>query len=535
MDRCQIAIVGSGFAGSLLARVLATLGYDVVLLERGRHPRFAIGESSTPLGNLALERLARRYSLPDLQQLAAHGRWLRTFPELRRGLKRGFSFYQHRPGRPYANDAANDARLLVAASPSDEVADSHWLREDVDHHFVRQAIAAGVDYRDQVELASVAIGEREVQLRGHRDGAPVQILARMVIDASGPAGFLKHQLGIPSALRRTATRSALVFGHFQGVALFDEVAREAGAQLSPPPYPEDWAALHHLIDGGWMYLLRFDHDVASAGFLLSPQALARVHRGGAIRPDLLWDRLLARYPSIGAQFAPSTPLFPVRFQARVQHRMATAAGPRWAALPHTFAFVDPLFSTGIAWSLLGVERLARAFEAAASKGRGRLPPASVFTRYASLLAREADQVDRLIHGAYLALGDFDLFASHAMLYFAAVSYAEARQRLIAGDDDAWTGFLGVDDPSLSDVFGDSVSRLRRLTHGGQRRARAAERQEYLRWVAGAIAPRNIAGLADPARHNLYPVDFALLVERCRLLGLDRETITAALPRLRGVA
>ena len=43
MDRCQVAIVGSGFAGSLLARILATLGYDVVLLERGRHPRFAIG------------------------------------------------------------------------------------------------------------------------------------------------------------------------------------------------------------------------------------------------------------------------------------------------------------------------------------------------------------------------------------------------------------------------------------------------------------------------------------------------------------
>ena len=54
---CEVAIVGSGFAGSLLARILAVLGYDVVLLERGRHPRFAIGESSTPLANLSLERI----------------------------------------------------------------------------------------------------------------------------------------------------------------------------------------------------------------------------------------------------------------------------------------------------------------------------------------------------------------------------------------------------------------------------------------------------------------------------------------------
>ena len=54
----RVAVVGSGFAGSLLARVLTVQGHDVVLLERGTHPRFAIGESSTPLANLTLERLA---------------------------------------------------------------------------------------------------------------------------------------------------------------------------------------------------------------------------------------------------------------------------------------------------------------------------------------------------------------------------------------------------------------------------------------------------------------------------------------------
>jgi len=56
----RVAIVGSGFAGSLLARILAVQGHDVVLLERGTHPRFAIGESSTALETLTLEGLARR-------------------------------------------------------------------------------------------------------------------------------------------------------------------------------------------------------------------------------------------------------------------------------------------------------------------------------------------------------------------------------------------------------------------------------------------------------------------------------------------
>ena len=54
----DVAIVGSGFAGSLTASCLARRGWRVALVERGRHPRFAIGESSTPLANLLLEELA---------------------------------------------------------------------------------------------------------------------------------------------------------------------------------------------------------------------------------------------------------------------------------------------------------------------------------------------------------------------------------------------------------------------------------------------------------------------------------------------
>ena len=67
----DIAIVGSGFGGSLMAMIARRLGRSVILLERGRHPRFVIGESSTPLANLLLEELARRYDLPRLLPLAA--------------------------------------------------------------------------------------------------------------------------------------------------------------------------------------------------------------------------------------------------------------------------------------------------------------------------------------------------------------------------------------------------------------------------------------------------------------------------------
>ena len=65
----DVAVVGSGFGGSLTALVARRLGLSVALLERGTHPRFAIGESTSPLANLLLEELARRYELPRLLPL----------------------------------------------------------------------------------------------------------------------------------------------------------------------------------------------------------------------------------------------------------------------------------------------------------------------------------------------------------------------------------------------------------------------------------------------------------------------------------
>jgi FADH2 O2-dependent halogenase len=520
-----VAIVGSGFAGSLLARVLAVLGYDVVLLERGTHPRFAIGESTTPLANLSMERLARRYDLLDCYHLAAHGRWLEHFPDLRRGLKRGFTFYRHHAGLPFANRGFGSERLLVAASPSDAVADMHWLRADVDHHFVREAVAAGVDFRDRVELTGAVIDASGVRLTGQHNGASLDLRVQFVIDASGPGGFLARQLSIPSGLRRTKTRSALVFSHFSGVAPMPDVV----PGLPQGPYPDDWAAVHHLIDGGWMYALRFDHGVTSAGFALSPRGLAAVRAAATPNADVLWRLLLDRYPTIGAAFGEATLLMPLAFRSRIQHRLTRAAGARWALLPHAYAFVDPLFSTGIAWSLRAIERLALCFE------RGGPPGTEELGRYAQLLRVEADQIDRQVAGAYEAMAHFDLFDAHAMIYFATVSFAEMQQRLVRRDSEtaAWNGFLGVGDPLLEPLARASHRRLRRITHGRGRPGTAGQRRAFGQWAAQAIAPRNIGGFADPAARRLYPVDVDVLVDRHALLGLSHDELLDALPALRG--
>ena len=141
----DIAIVGSGFSGALCALALRQRGRRVALIERGRHPRFAIGESTTPLTNLLLEELADRYDLPQIRSFSKWGTWQRTRPDVACGLKRGFTFLFHELGDAFADDTDHARQLLVAASPHDEVADTHWYRPDFDLALVQAGASRGRD------------------------------------------------------------------------------------------------------------------------------------------------------------------------------------------------------------------------------------------------------------------------------------------------------------------------------------------------------------------------------------------------------
>ena len=181
----DIAVVGSGFAGSLLAMIAHRLGRSVILIEKGTHPRVVIGESSTPLSNLLLEELTTRYGLTSLGPLGEWGSWQRSFPQVGCGLKRGFTFHHHVLGTPASPDSERRNQLLVAASPRNEIADTHWYRADFDHLLVREAEKLGVSYVDRVKLHRMTDCGDTVRLEGNRNGNNVEFRARFVADATG--------------------------------------------------------------------------------------------------------------------------------------------------------------------------------------------------------------------------------------------------------------------------------------------------------------------------------------------------------------
>ncbi|HET9192308.1 MAG TPA: hypothetical protein VFO21_05495 [Vicinamibacterales bacterium] len=520
----DVAVVGSGFGGSLMAMIAQRLGCRTVLLERGRHPRFAIGESASPLAGILIEQLADRYGLPRIRPLSTYGSWQRSYPDVVCGLKRGFTYFRHERNTSYRAEADRRNQLLVAASPSDTLSDTHWLRSDVDHFLVREAVSAGVEYLDEMQIETWDRDEGRSMLSGRRRGARVSMRASLVIDASGPSGFISRAMNVPNRGFAGYPNTQALFSHFTGVARCDRMPDFAGEPDPPPqgfgearptidkesaPYPIDDAALHHVFDGGWMWVLRFGNGVTSAGIAVTDELAAELKLADG---EPAWRRFLALYPSVAAQFSAAEPTREFTWMPRLSWRVERAAGEGWAMLPSAAAFIDPLFSTGIPLTLLGIERIARILENGRPERRVRLANADVTTSaprgalssYADITLAEADHTARFIAGCYAAFSSFDQFTAYSMFYFAAASFSEMARRF--GVNSGAARFLGAD----RTAFAEALARLSPQSHGPA--------PGYAAAVARSVEPLNIAGLCDPGKRNWYPVDVRDIVRGARKLG-----------------
>jgi FADH2 O2-dependent halogenase len=486
---CDLAVLGSGFGGTLLAIIARRLGLSVALLERGTHPRFAIGESSTPLADFKLAALADRFGLDWLRPLAKYGTWKATYPHLSCGLKRGFSFFRHERGEPYEPHPNNDNALLVAASPDDARSDTHWFRADFDAHLVGRAVAAGVPYLDRLEVRELR-HERGWHLKGERPDGAVEVRAGFLVDATGDGQAVGRALGLrPVADAELRARSRALYNHFTGVARWQDLLEEylGPAATAAHPFPCDAAALHQIIDGGWMWVLRFDNGITSAGFSLGPEA----HPLRADEsPEGEWERLLCDYPSLARQFAGATPLRPWVRTGRLQRRLAQAAGADWTLLPHAAGFLDPWLSPGIAQTLFAVDRLGRTI---AEDWRGPRRERRL-ADYGRSVLDELAWVDEITGACFACFDRFEVLAAVSMLYFAAATYCEERERAGRAAPDA--AFLLADDSAYRDVAAAVLRQAPAVV--------AEDAARFAAEVGRAIEPYNLGGLCDPGRRNLYP-------------------------------
>lgn len=512
----DVVVLGAGFGGSILASALARRGRRVLLLEKGRHPRFAIGESSTPLANLLLEEVGRRFDLPELIPFTQWGTWQRHHPEVGCGLKRGFTFYHHRPGQKFEPGTLRENEMLVAASPNDEVADTHWYRPDFDAWSARLAVSCGVHYSDRCALQSVELDASRSRLRWSHEGHDQSCTAGFVVDATGPRGALSRLMPIEESPPRWMPATQAVFAHFSGVERID--------QRFPPgpgaPYAPDDAAVHHLFDGGWVWILRFNNRLTSAGGVWTGQA-KRKH-GWRPGPES-WAELLKTFPGIAEDFACSRLETALHWMPEVGYRASRVVGPGWALLPSAAGFIDPLLSTGFPLALWGILRLVSLL----TERDGNEWDASL-RNYEEDTLRDLDSAEDLVSALYAVLPDFTSFKRMALLYFAAASYSELAWRL--GVSEKATAFLLRKEPQFSRACRELCERSRQAAAQG---AWETLRSELATAIPQAIAPLDAAGLSVLRKPCWYPVDAQDVIRNADKFGLQPQVVEARLKSLVG--
>ncbi len=289
-------------------------------------------------------------------------------------------------------------------------------------------------------------------------------------------------LGIRQDGDTLLTNSRTIYSHFRDVARWQDIYCDAGGSTEEHPFPCDDAALHHVFDGGWMWLLRFENGITSGGFVLDNN---RNPLDENLPPEEEWRTLLNRFPSIARQFEHASPVMPFHRTGRMQRRASCMAGENWAMLPYAAAFVDPLHSSGNAHTLAGIERLIPILAADQSV---RAP---MLAAYEETTLREVALLDQVIHGCYQGFDRFPLFAAFAMFYFAGADYSERRRR--AGEHRVGDAFLNADDPAFCQAVSVAYEEL--LTNPGD--------DSFANFVASAIDPWNRVGLCESAKKNMY--------------------------------
>ncbi|MBB3206066.1 FADH2 O2-dependent halogenase [Rhodopirellula rubra] len=498
----DVLIIGSGFGGCLTALSLRKLGYRVCVVDKVTHPRFAIGESSTPLADRILKRLAARLELDWLAPLSAYGTAQSLAPEVTVGLKRGFSYFHHARETAFEPCGNHASELLVAASTSDSISDTHWLRSTVDHYIARQLANADVKLIEGFSIEKITKGNDCWLVRGtcqggagHDDvGGPLELTSSFIIDASGAGAVLAdvaHQRDMSGELK---TNTGAIFGHFCDVKDWNDVYIGCGGEHHAHPYVCHYAAVHHLIEEGWVWQLKFDNGVTSCGVVFD-QTQADGVAINEENAESNWRRILRKYPSLETQFAKAQLVTPSRLAAkeRLQHLRMPGAGEGWLALPSAVGFVDPLHSTGIAHTLAAVEQIAEMFSQC--KGRVEFPTHESLLDYGTQVHAEILWIDELVSMCYSAMFDFSLFATATMTYFVVVTTAER---------DESDGFLSVRNLELVECVGQVSARVRELRRRHDHGVISDDEIcTAIAWIRERVEPYNRVGLMDPAKRNLY--------------------------------
>jgi flavin-dependent dehydrogenase len=367
-DSFDAIVVGGGPAGSSAATVLAQKGRSVALLERERFPRYKVGESLIPYCWFPLSRLG------VVERLDAS------------------SFVVRKHSVQFVSTDGRLATPFYFSKHTDHDCARTWqvVRSEFDLMLLDNAREHGVEVF-QGTSARELLQEREavtgVEARGE-DGADFRLRAPVTIDASGRDLFAARRSGWRVAdedLRKVA-----IWTYYKGA-------------VRDPGIDEGATTVAYVPGKGWFWYIPLPNDTVSVGIVAEKDYLYRSHKGD---PDAIFAREAQVNPWIRDHLAAGEQMAPCRVTGDYSYRSQYCAADGLVLAGDAFAFLDPVFSSGVFLALQsGVMAADAAHEALAAGDVS----AARFEAYGDHFRRGIEAMRRLVHAFYDTTFNFGTF------------------------------------------------------------------------------------------------------------------------------